>query len=109
MKRFILSFVVMFAFVSLSYAVDYTISTTVLQEKALSVIVAKENAVRASKTPPLSVLTNQQYLDLVLRDVFNSYAKQVTERDIDNLDLANKWRMLTDEQRNQIKNVLGVK
>ncbi len=109
MKRLMISFVAVFLLASVSYAADYTVSTTAPQDKALSAIVARENALRAQVKPlPLPALTNQQYLSLILKDVFGSYVRQVTDQDVDKLDLSIKWQGLTDAQKNQIKAILGV-
>jgi hypothetical protein len=108
MKKLILGLLISLTMVSLSFAADYSISTNAIQEKGLTAIVAKENEARAKQTPPLPALSNQEYVNLILQNVFNSYVKQAIQEETNKLDLQNKWQSLTQTQKDQIKKVLGI-
>ncbi len=107
MKKLILGLVILFFLVSVSYAADYSLSTNAIQEKGLSFVVQRENIERAKQTPPLPTLSNQEYINLIMQNVFNSYVKQAVQTETDKLDLHNKWQSLTKEQKDQIKTILG--
>jgi len=108
MKKLILGVLISLMMVSLSFAADYSISTNAIQEKGLTAIVAKENAARAKQTPSLPALSNQEYVNLILQNVFNSYVKQAIQEETNLLDLQNKWQSLTPTQKDQIKTILGI-
>jgi hypothetical protein len=89
-------------------AADYSISTNAIQEKGLTFIVARENEARAKQNPPLPALSNQEYINLIMQNVFNSYVKQAIQDETNKLDLQNRWQSLTQTQKDQIKTILGI-
>lgn len=64
---------------ALASADSYTITTDVQQEKALAHVVTRVNAERATRTPPLPAVPQQEYLQNVVNSVFTNYQHQKEE------------------------------
>lgn len=74
------------------------------QQAGLDKATAAVNATRSSQDPPLAALTSLEYLDARVQDVLNSYASQIDDEDLKSIN--NKWAVLSDKERQDIKAIV---
>lgn len=87
-------------------AYTITVNTNAKQETALTAIVAAVNVDRAAQTPPLTAITNQQYLDAIVTKAVVSYRQQYEQQNGDAIKAA--LMNATDVQIAGIKTTLGL-
>lgn len=85
---------------------QYIIDSTAAQEVILSWIVVRVNTERAKQNPPLTPLTNDQYIKSLLAGCFKDWRKHYEIEEIK--PVQEKWENLISEQKKQIKTIAGV-
>lgn len=84
----------------------YSLTTSAAEEIALSRIVARANAERAARVPPLPPLTNAQYVDGVLTQLIASYVRE--HRDLTEGEVKDAYRAATPAVKGQVRTLLGL-
>ena len=85
---------------------QYIIGSTVAQEEILSWVVARVNAERAKQNPPLTSLTNDQYIKSLLAGCFKDWKMSYETEEVK--PIQGKWESLTPMQKTQIKTIAGI-
>lgn len=104
MKKFILAALLLASPVQ---AATFTITVDAQQAKGIVFMTKKEND--AHKDDPAYVpLTEQQWLQSILQSLFNNFAQQLKEsRNIDALQLQQKYDNATPQVQQQVNSLLG--
>lgn len=85
---------------------DHTITLTATQETGLTFATNKLNVQRAAENPPKSALTEEQYLQAMIKNVINDYVKQ--KQDEETMTIKDKYASLTPAVQAQIKALMGL-
>lgn len=82
-----------------------TRTTNAAQDTKITRLLAKENALRAARTPPDPAITAEQFLDLVFVATLAGYSRQAD--DSEKGDFCAAFSGLTTAQKNQITSLGG--
>ena len=98
----ILIFTLLLVLPALVQAETFTVESSPTQNAAITSIVARINVDRTESGLP--ILTNAEYIDLVMQSAFKSYERQ--ERSREHEANMKKWQKLPKAMRDQIQSLM---